>query len=301
MTNATQGTAVDISVGDVRITRIEETYEAAFPCDMLIPAFNLDVVDNHGPEVFHKFFDPATNMALVSVHSWLVRTPRSTILVDTCTGNHKERPAMPAMHQLDIPWLDRLAAAGVQPADVDYVLCTHLHLDHVGWNTRLVDGKWVPTFPNAKYVINQREFDFWQSNNPAEGPLEFMANVFDDSVAPVFDRDLVQFWDGDADLDEVFHLEMAIGHTPGNAVAWLESKGERALFAGDSMHSPMQVFEPSWNCGFDADGEQAHKSRAKLLETCAERNALLLPAHFSAPHVFKVQPKGNGLAAVAAI
>jgi glyoxylase-like metal-dependent hydrolase (beta-lactamase superfamily II) len=301
MSNATLGTPVDMNVGDVRITRIEESYEAAFPCDMLLPAFNLDVVDNHGAEVFHKFFDPASQMALVSVHTWLVRTPRSTILVDTCTGNHKDRPAMPAMHQLDTPWLDRLAAAGVKPEDVDYVLCTHLHLDHVGWNTHLVDGKWVPTFPKAKYVINRREFDFWQSNNPAEGPLEFMANVFDDSVAPVFDRDLVQFWDGDAELDEVFHLEMAVGHTPGNAVAWLESKGERALFAGDSMHSPMQVFEPSWNCGFDADGEQAHKSRVKLLDTCAERGALLLPAHFSAPHVYKVQSKGNGLAAVPAL
>ena len=184
-------------------------------------------------------------------------------------------------------------------ADVDYVICTHLHLDHVGWNTSLVDGQWVPTFPSATHLFNKSEFDFWNPDtNPAHPGLDYNAGVFDDSVRPMFDRGLAQLWDGDLDVDEVFHLDMATGHTAGHHVCWLESKGERALFAGDAMHSPMQVFEPTWNSGFCAKVDEAIATRRRLLEICAERNALLCPAHFAAPHAFRVVAKGNGMMAV---
>jgi glyoxylase-like metal-dependent hydrolase (beta-lactamase superfamily II) len=288
-----------LSVGDVTVTRIEELYGALFPVEMLLPGYNRDAAENHGPGTFAPFLDDDAQNAYVSMHSWLVRTPRSTILIDTCNGNDKERPNMPPLHHLDLPFLERLAAAGVQPADVDYVICTHLHLDHVGWNTSLVNGEWVPTFPNAKHLFNKTEFDFWNpDSNPTQTGLEYNAGVFDDSVRPVFDRGLAQLWDGDIDIDEVFHLEMATGHTAGHHVCWLESKGERALFSGDAMHSPMQVFEPTWNSGFCAKVDESIATRQRLLEACAERNALLCPAHFAAPHAFRVVPKGNGLAAV---
>lgn len=289
------------NVGDVQVTRIEESYGPTFPLDMMLVGFNEDVVDNHGGLAeFSKFYEPDTSLVLTSIHSWLVRTPQSVILIDTCCGNAKERPAMPPMHQLDTPFLDRLGDAGVRPEDVDYVVCTHLHVDHVGWNTNMVDGQWVPTFPNATYVINRTEFDFWKPGNPASAAIEINAGVFEDSVAPAFDRDKVELWDGDRDIDDVLHLEMAVGHTPGHAVAWLESKGERALFAGDSMHTPIQVYEPGINCAFDIDFDASSAVRRKLLETCAERGAMLLPAHFASPHAWRVVPKGAGLAPVAA-
>jgi glyoxylase-like metal-dependent hydrolase (beta-lactamase superfamily II) len=267
----------------------------------MLPGFTRDAVDDHGPDTFAQFMHHESKMVLVSVHTWLVRTPQATILVDTCNGNHKHRPNMPAMGNLNTPWLERLAAEGVQPEDVDYVICTHIHLAHVGWNTRLVDGEWVPTFPNAKHLFNRTEFEFWRPDNPGQADLEFNSGVFDDSVKPVFDRDLVVLWDGDHQVDDSIRLEVAAGHTPGHAVAWLESKGDRALFSGDSMHSAMQVFEPGWNSGFCLAADEAIATRRRLIERCAEQNALLCPAHFSAPHAFRVVPRGKGLAAVSAI
>lgn len=290
-----------LRVGDAQITRVEESYGPGFRASMLLPSFDLDAVDDHGPDVFGQFMQLDTQAALLSVHTWVVRTPRSVILVDTCTGNHKHRPGMPGMHMLDTPYLQRLTAAGVAPEEVDFVVSTHLHIDHVGFNTILRDGRWVPTFPNATYLMNATEFEFWKPTNPSSAALEFNAGVFEDSVAPCFDAGQVRLWRGTHDLDEVVHLFETPGHTPGNAAAWLHSKDRWALFSGDNMHSPMQVFEPSWNSAFDLDGAQAERSRRGLLEACAERDALLLAAHFSAPHVFKVVRRGNGLAAVSGV
>lgn len=298
MTMTLEGSPVDLRFGDVHITRIEESCQPAFPVDLMLPSYRDDILDDHGPEHFvGRCFDAESKMVIASVHAWLVRTPTSTILIDTCNGNHKDR-AIPSMHQLDTPWLDRLRAAGVEPEDVDRVICTHLHLDHVGWNTTLEEGRWVPTFPNARYLLNRTEYDFWTPDNPASAPLEFNAGVFEDSVAPVFDRDRVDFWDGDHDVDDVFHLELAPGHTPGHAVCWLRAGDRPVLFSGDVMHSPMQVFEPTWNSGFCVDGDAAAATRRALLEQCVERNALLLPAHFPPPHVYEVAEKGTGFAAV---
>jgi glyoxylase-like metal-dependent hydrolase (beta-lactamase superfamily II) len=288
-------------VGDVQITRVEESYGPGFRASMLMPRFSLDAVDNHGRDVFGQFMDFDTQQALLSVHTWVVRTPRSVILVDTCTGNHKHRPTMPSMHMLDTPYLARLAAAGFAPEDVDFVVLTHLHIDHVGFNTTLRGGRWVPTFPNATYLMNATEFEFWNPSNPASAVLEFNAGVFADSVAPCFEAEQVRLWRGTHELDEVIHLFETPGHTPGNAAAWLHSRDRWALFSGDNMHSPMQVFEPSWSSAFDLDKAEAERSRRRLVEACAERDALLLAAHFSAPHVFKVVQRGNGLAAVGAI
>jgi glyoxylase-like metal-dependent hydrolase (beta-lactamase superfamily II) len=290
-------TMTPIRVGDATIDRIEEVSGPLFPVDVMLPAFSADAVDNHGADVFAQHMDHSTQTVLGSIHTWLVRTPQSTILVDTCVGNDKER-TLPDMSGLALPWLERLAEAGVQPEDVDYVLCTHLHVDHVGWNTRLVDGEWVPTFPNARYLINQREFDFWKPDNPASAGIDINTNVFEDSIQPVFDRDQILLWDGDYEIDDSFRLAMATGHTPGHNVGWLESKGERALFAGDSMHSAMQVFEPSWSSAFCVDPDESAATRVRLIESCAENNALLCPAHFAAPHAYRVVPRGKGLAAV---
>ncbi|MFT7598459.1 MAG: glyoxylase-like metal-dependent hydrolase (beta-lactamase superfamily II) [Acidimicrobiales bacterium] len=290
-----------VHIGDITVTRLEESYGPSFPANMLLPSWDPSVRDDHGPDTIAQFVQPDTDLALMSIHTWVVRTPQSTILVDTCNGNHKER-AMEEMAMLNTDWLERLVASGVQPDEVDAVVCTHIHLDHVGWNTSLVDGKWVPTFPNAKYFLNKTEYEFWNPSVSDQTGLEFNANVFADSISPIFDRDLVQLWDGDGcQIDDSLTLELKPGHTPGHAIGWLESKGQQGLLSGDSMHSPVQVYRPDWNSGFCLDAAGSIAARRSVLEAAVERNAVLLPAHFSAPHAFHVQEKGDGFAVVDAL
>jgi glyoxylase-like metal-dependent hydrolase (beta-lactamase superfamily II) len=290
-----------VHIGDITVTRLEEVYGPSFPVDMLLPSWDASVRDDHGPDTIAQFVQPDTGLALMSVHSWVVRTPQSTILVDTCNGNHKER-AMEDFSMLDTDWLERLIAGGIHPDEVDAVVCTHLHLDHVGWNTSLVDGEWVPTFPNAKYYVNKTEYEFWNPSVSDQTGLEFNANVFDDSMLPVFDRGLIELWDGDGcQVDDSLQLELKPGHTPGHAIGWLESKGNRGLLAGDSMHNAVQVYRPDWNSAFCLDADGAVAARRSVLEGAVERNAVLLPAHFSAPHAFHVHEKGNGFSVTDAI
>jgi glyoxylase-like metal-dependent hydrolase (beta-lactamase superfamily II) len=290
-----------VQIGDVTITRLEEAYGPTFPADMLLPAWDAAVRDDHGPDTIAQFIDPSTDLALVSVHTWVVRTPQKTVLVDTCNGNHKQR-AIEEMSMLDTDWLDRLVYSGVKPDEVDAVVCTHLHLDHVGWNTTLDGSEWVPTFPNARYFVNKGEFEFWNPEVHDQTGLEFNGNVFDDSVKPVFDRGLVELWEGnDCAVDDSLHLELAPGHTPGHSVGWISSGGAHALLSGDSMHSAVQVYRPDWNSGFCINGGGAAATRRALLEKCVERNAVLLPAHFSAPHAFRVVERDNGFAVVDAL
>ncbi|MGF1596680.1 MAG: MBL fold metallo-hydrolase [Acidimicrobiales bacterium] len=290
-----------VRIGDITITRLEESYGPGFPAGMLLPSWDPSVRDDHGPDTIAQFVQPDDDLALLSVHTWVVRTPQKIILVDTCNGNHKPRN-IEDMSMLDTDWLDRLVASGVQPDEVDAVVCTHIHLDHVGWNTTLDGSDWVPTFPNASYYVNAAEFEFWDPDETDQTGLEFNANVFDDSIRPVFDRDLVELWTGDDwTVDDYLTLEVRAGHTPGHCVGWLESNGERGLLSGDSMHSAVQVYRPEWNSGFCLDAEGAVTTRRSLLETCVERNAVLLPAHFSAPHAFRVTERNGGFAVVDAL
>ena len=290
-----------VRIGDITVSRMEESYGPGFPADMLMPAWDPGVREEAGPDTIAQFIDPATDQALLSIHTWVVRTPQKTILVDTCNGNHKQR-TMEDMAMLNTDWLERLVASGVQPDEVDAVVCTHIHLDHVGWNTTLVDGEWVPTFPNARYYINKTEYEFWNPAVTDQTGLEFNSFVFGDSILPVFDRDLVELWEGDAcQVDDSLRLELRAGHTPGHAIGWLESKGEHGLLSGDTMHSAVQAYRPDWNSGFCLDAEGAVTTRRAVLQESIERNAIMMPAHFSAPHAFRVQEKGSGFALIDAI
>src|SRR5437588_9348130 len=178
-------------------------------------------------------FDPATGLLKLPIQSWLVRLGRRTILIDTCVGNHKERPTRPKWHRLETPYLDRLTAAGVRPDEIDMVMCTHLHVDHVGWNTRLDNGRWVPTFPNARYVFSKTDYDHFQAldRDPAKGPANH--GSFRDSVLPVVEAGLAHMVSGDGALDEHLSFDRAPGHTPGHVVFTLASRGAQAYFSGD--------------------------------------------------------------------
>jgi glyoxylase-like metal-dependent hydrolase (beta-lactamase superfamily II) len=281
-------------IGAARITRIEESYEPNFEARTFFPDWRDELVAEHLHWMVPDHFEPATGWIKLSVHSWLIEIGGRTILIDTCIGNHKPRPARPKWHQLNTPYLDRLKAAGVRPEQIDMVMCTHLHVDHVGWNTRLDNGRWVPTFPNARYVFSKTDYDHFRAidSDPKTGPASH--GSFRDSVLPVVEAGLAQMVDGAQAVEEFLAVEPAPGHTPGHVVIKLASQSRQALFCGDAIHHALQVYHPAWNSFACLDQEAARRTRRKLLEDCARSGALLMPQHFGAPHLCHVEADGDG-------
>ncbi|MCC2595864.1 MBL fold metallo-hydrolase [Pusillimonas sp. MFBS29] len=243
------------------------------------------------------FYDATENRFRTSIHSWLLRTPNCIVLIDTCVGNHKQRPQVPRFHMCDTPWLSRLAEAGIQPEDVDYVMCTHLHCDHVGWNTRLSNGKWVPTFPNARYLFGRKEFDRWDARRADYQHRHINDHVFNDSILPVVEAGQMMLVDDGYELDGVLTVEPAPGHTAGHVCIRVASGGKRAYCSGDIFHHPLQIHHPQLYTGFDDDPDGGVRTRLRLLSACADENAILLPAHFAEPHACFVRRSGSGYVA----
>ena len=287
-----------ITLGDVTVTRIKEYYGSVEmgPADFF-PESPEGAWDEHRSWLAPDFWHPETNECFAAIQTWVLRSEGRTILVDTGVGNHKDRPYAPVWSRLDTGFLDNLAAAGVQPGDVDLVINTHLHIDHVGWNTRLDGRTWVPTFPNATYLMTQRDFDFW---NPANDHKPLLGrgnqNVFEDSVAPVHEAGLTHLWDDTYRIDGNLRLDLAPGHTPGSSVLTLESGGERALFVGDLVHTALQIVEPETNSCFCEDPAESRATRHKLLGRAADDNALVFPAHLGGQGAVEVVRDGSKFA-----
>jgi glyoxylase-like metal-dependent hydrolase (beta-lactamase superfamily II) len=277
-------------IGETSVTRIEEQVGPNdLPSHSFLPGLVRERFERHLPWLVPTHYDPTNDKLITSNHSWLIRTDRHVILLDSCAGNHKERPWLPRFHQLNTPFLERLRAAGVTPEDIDIVLCTHLHADHVGWNTRLENGRWVPTFPNARYLFSATEQQHWDpsvGDRRAQNPGR--AQMYDDSVLPVIESGQSQLLNGDHAIDDRLLVTPAPGHTPGHVVLRLADRGNRALFCGDVCHHPIQVYEPDWSTRFCENPDQARETRRHSLEHCAEHGALLFPTHFAAPHVAKI-------------
>lgn len=269
-----------ISVGEAVIVDVEESVQPSFVPQQLLPECTPDVLAEHMHWMDPVHYDRDTGKFRTSVRSYLVKTSRHTILIDCCGGNHKNRPYFPRFHQRDHDWLERLAAAGVTPDQVDYVMCTHLHADHVGWNTVLRDGRWKPTFPNAKYIAHRAELDRW---NPKHASYRFSPHnefTWEDSILPVIEAGQSVAVDDGYELDEMLTVEPAPGHTLAHVAIRLESNGKEALFSGDVMHVPLQVHYPRWGTSLDDDPALGIRSRLHLLEAAAENRTLLLPTHF---------------------
>ena len=281
-------------IGDVSITRIEESVRGSLVPEKVFAGFDPDSLERHRDWLMPNHYDPATGRFLTSVHSFLVRTPHHTVLIDTCGGNGKDRPYMPRFHQAAHPWLERLAAAGVTPDQVDQVICTHLHCDHVGWNTQRRDGRWVPTFPNARYLFHRPELARWNPANPPLGAGAPHDSVWEDSIAPVIDAGLAVEVDSGHAVDDTLTIEAAPGHTMGHVRVMLASGGAEAVFCGDVLHVPLQVYYPDWTTRFDDAPELGIVSRRAVLDYCAERGALLMPTHFAAPHRGFIRRQGEG-------
>ncbi|WP_280436252.1 MBL fold metallo-hydrolase [Nocardia carnea] len=271
----------DIVLGDVTITRVMEYFGSVeMSPETFFPDSPAGAWAEHAPWLAPDFLDPETNHCVSAIQTWLLRSEGRTILIDTGVGNHKERPYSPVWSHLNTDFLGNLAAAGVRPDDVDLVINTHLHVDHVGWNTYLQDRDWVPTFPNATYLMPRRDFDFW---NPANGHRPKLGrgnqNVFEDSVAPVHRAGRTLLWDDSYRIDANLRLDLAPGHTPGSSVLTLESGTDRALFVGDLLHTALQFVEPHTNSCFCEDQAQARATRRRLLGKAADTRTLVFPAH----------------------
>jgi glyoxylase-like metal-dependent hydrolase (beta-lactamase superfamily II) len=226
---------------------------------------------------------------VLPMQSYVVQTSHHTILVDTCVGNNKQRPNRPTWHQkTDTTYIDNLAAFGLTPQDIDIVMCTHLHHDHVGWNTQLVDGRWVPTFPNAKYLMSKKELEvFSEHDDPAATPS------LGDSVLPVVESGQAQLISSDFVLDDEVWLEPTPGHTPDHFAVRLQSGNHHAVIGGDLMHSPVQCMHPEWRARPDWDPELARKTRRAFMETHADLQSLVCMMHFPLPSAGKFERKGE--------
>lgn len=283
-----------ITVGDVSITRVIEWQGAVATVDVIFPESAPDDWESQRELLAPDFWNPSDNAFNIHLQTWVVRSGGMTILVDTGAGNGRDRPNMPAFNDLHTGYLAALARAGVAPEDVDLVVSTHLHGDHVGWNTVLTGGEFVPTFPNAKYLMARAELDFWRPGSPYTSiSADAMLNVFEDSVAPVLASGQVVEWEGRYAIDGDLALEIVPGHTPGMSVLKIESGADRAVLASDIVHSPFQVSEHHVNSCFCEDASLARESRARVLRWAADERAIVLPSHLGGHSAFEVSERAG--------
>src|ERR1700692_130694 len=280
-------------VGKATVTRIEETYLPIYPVTDIFPAVTEAQLAEHAHWLSPHHYDPASRKIKLSVHSWLLQLDGRKILIDGCCGHQKSRPLRPWCNMLDTPWLDRLAAAGARPDEIDLVMCTHLHHDHVGWNTQLKDGKWVPMFPNARYVFSELEFAYYQSldTDLAGAATEF--GSLRECVLPVVEAGRADLVTGPHRLDEFIEILPAGGHSPGHFVFKLDIGGRRALGRGHVFHPLLQVYYPDWNFPKNSNADEARRSRRRVFEDCAASGALVFPGHVRAQfagHIEKLGP-----------
>ncbi|MFF9485071.1 MBL fold metallo-hydrolase [Streptomyces sp. NPDC014676] len=283
-------------LGDVEITRVIEFSDISpMTTDVFFPGSTPEEWQRHAALLDPDHWDARTDLTRVATQSWVLRSEGRVILIDTGAGNGKYRPLQPIWSYLNTDYLENLAAAGVQPEDVDLVVNTHLHDDHVGWNTRLDGRDWIPTFPNATYLMPRPDVEYWHPENLHNTVFgRGNQNVYEDSIDPVIEAGLVKTWDDSYVIDANLRLEPAPGHTPGSSVIHLESGGDRAVFAGDLMHGAIQIHEPHLNSCFEEDEDAARASRVRMFAYAADHNALVLPAHLPGHGAFEIRREGTG-------
>ena len=281
-------------VGNIVINRIVDLENIPFAAELIYPDSTPEIMERISGRLDKIHFGDTSSDLYLSFHSYLIRTANHTILVDLCCGNDKHRPTRPHWHERSGPFLDNLADAGVTPDDVDIVMCTHLHADHVGWNTKLENGTWVPTFPNARYLFAEKEFNYWQALHDANPPEPVMYGSFEDSVLPVISSGQAEFVAGDYKVGSGVFLEPAYGHTPGNVMIHAEDNGRHAILCGDAIHHPVQLIHPEWSTNFCSDQAESRATRLALLENCAGTSTMLLPAHFQSPEYGTIEKDGDG-------
>lgn len=272
-----------LAIGDFTVRQVPELEQVFQPLTQAFPRATEADVQQMLPRLQPWCVD-AQGRILIVVQTYVVETPRNRILVDTCIGCGKNNPRFPEWHErTDESWLHRLRSAGVEPESVTQVLCTHLHSDHSGWNTRLLDGRWVPTFPNARYIFARAEIEHAVHGEP---------EVYAENVLPVIDAGQAVLVETDHQIEDGIWMEPTPGHTPGHVAVHLESGGLHAVLWGDLLHSPAQCMRPDWAYRRDTSADESTASRHKVLSACAEHRHLVLPAHFPLPSAGHIEPDG---------
>jgi glyoxylase-like metal-dependent hydrolase (beta-lactamase superfamily II) len=287
--------SLKFAAGDLTIHRVIEQETSFLPALEMFPDLTGErLAENRSWLKQAKALDDDDTLILC-FQSYIVRTPHHTILIDTCIGNDKPRPTRPKWDmKTDNTYIGGLKAAGFSVEDIDFVMCTHLHPDHVGWNTRLQNGRWVPTFPNARYVFGKTEFEHWTAQNAEAAVPQFV-----DSVLPVVEAKRADIVERDLTLGDHARILPTPGHTPGH-VAFAFGKGkDDAVFSGDLIHSPLQAVYPDLSLKFDVDPAQAARTRRGFLERYCDTDTLCCTAHFPSPSAGKIRRKGDGFACVA--
>lgn len=280
------------TVGQVKITRVVEI--AAIGGTRFILPQATPEASQKIPWLAPHYATPEGRLKL-NVQSWIVETPTRKIVVDTCIGNGKSNRSMPTWNNLDKPYLDDLIAAGVPAQSIDTVLCTHLHVDHVGWNTTLVNGQWVPTFTNARYLFGRTEYDHWAARSP-DGENKA---VFADSIQPIVTAGLADLITADHRVCDEISLIPTPGHSPGHMSVLISSDGAQALLTGDVAHSPCQMAHLDWSSTVDSDPIQAVATRKMLFSRFADTPTLVFGGHFDPGRLvrdgeaFKLIPEPN--------
>jgi glyoxylase-like metal-dependent hydrolase (beta-lactamase superfamily II) len=275
--------------GDITIHRVIEQEQAFAPALEFLPGLTPELLDENRAWLQPAALDENDNIRLC-FQSYVVQTPDHTILVDSCIGNHKDRPTRPAWHmKTDDTYMRGLADRGLSVGDIDIVMCTHLHADHVGWNTKLENGRWVPTFPNARYLFSEREFAHWSARHQ-QAPLPAIA----DSVLPVIEAGRADLVRDGFEIGDHVRLTPTPGHTPGHFAVRLGRNGREAVLTGDLIHSPLQARYPELSMNSDVDPALAATTRRSFLETYCDTGTLCCTAHFPSPSVGRITRWGDG-------
>ncbi len=276
-------------IGDVKITSVAESESKTSPRFLFEGVTKGDILARAeaAPWLRPHFVDDDGFM-LQKIQCCVIESGDARIAVDTCIGNDKQR-TNPLWAQLQGPFLDQMTAAGYPPEAITHVVCTHLHVDHVGWNTRLVDGDWVPTFTNARYLFVEVEFDHWEATEDLFGDP-----VFGDSVAPIHDAGLADMVGVDYELTPDVRLVSTPGHTPGHVSVEVTSGGERAIITGDMAHTPVQLADPTLSSMFDTDADAARATRLAVFPDWADGKTLVIGTHFGTPTAGTMVPDGDG-------
>ena len=265
-------------IGNVKITKVVEL-ETIGHTRFILPLAGTDDIRQLPWLIPH--YATAEGRLKLSIHSLVVETPTRRIVVDTGLGNDKQGRSIPTWNNRQGPFLDDLTAAGFPPDSIDTVLCTHLHVDHVGWNTRLVGGRWVPTFVNARYVFGQTEYAYWRDHSTAPDK----AAIFHDSVAPIVEAGKADLVASNAAISEETTLIPTPGHSPGHVSLHIRSAGEEGLLTGDVAHHPCQMAHLDWSSTADSDPSKSATTRRELFSRFADRPVLVIGGHFDAGHI----------------
>ncbi|MCP1830856.1 glyoxylase-like metal-dependent hydrolase (beta-lactamase superfamily II) [Bradyrhizobium sp. USDA 4532] len=287
------------AIGDATVDVIVDDDDFGLPLAEFLPGYDRGLIEAHRATLEPVFIDLARGLAKHAIQSFVVRTGGRTLLIDACIGEHKDIPEIPAWHRRrGSGFLDRLRASGIDPAGIDVVFCTHLHVDHVGWNTRQDNGRWQPTFPNARYLFGRRELADWMTQHDAGRAPPIHARALEQSVIPIVEAGRVDLVDDGHQLGPGLRLVPLPGHTSGQMGLMVDYAQHRAIFCGDAVHNPVQIFQPDLSTSSCADPQLARETRTKILEEAADSGRLVIPAHFRGPRCAHVRRDGGGYAPV---